>query len=107
MMQRSLIYFPRTRSLETALAVAGLILITPFSSLLAVAHQHLTLLLVLILLRDRFNNLELLADYRAPMILVSGSADRTAPEQRLALPQKNAHTGPLVHWSSPGRPQQP
>lgn len=82
-------------------AVAGLILITPFSSLLAVARHHLPLLPVSMLLRDRFDNMELLADYRGPMVLVTGSADRTVPES-LALPLKNAHKGPLLHWSQPG-----
>lgn len=82
-------------------AVAGLILVTPFSSLLAVARHHLPLLPVSMLLRDRFDSQELLADFRGPMVIVTGSADRTVPE-RLALPLRDAHSGPLHHWSQPG-----
>ena len=82
-------------------AVAGLILVTPFSSLLATARYHLPFLPVSLLMRDRFDSLELLADFRGPLVIVTGSADRTVPE-RLALPLKDAHQGPLLHWSQPG-----
>ncbi|MDO8863737.1 alpha/beta fold hydrolase [Haliea sp. E1-2-M8] len=82
-------------------AVAGLILVTPFSSLGATARHHLPFLPVSLLLRDRFDTLELLTDFKGPMVMVTGRADRTVPE-RLALPLKSAHQGPLLHWSQPG-----
>ncbi len=82
-------------------ATAGLILVTPFSSLVAAARYHMPFLPVSLLMRDRFDTLELLTDFTGPMVIVTGSADRTVPE-RLALPLKTAHQGPLLHWSQPG-----
>lgn len=81
--------------------VAGLLLVTPFSTLVAAARHHLPGLPVSLLMRDRFDTLHLLADFEGPMVMVTGSADRTVPEH-LALPLKRAHTGPLLHWSQPG-----
>lgn len=82
-------------------SVAGLILVTPFSSLVAAARHHLPFLPVSLLLRDRFNVLDLLADFTGPLVVITGSADRTVPE-RLALPLQETHPGPLLHWSQPG-----
>ena len=82
-------------------AVAGLVLVTPFSSLVAVARYHLPFLPVSLLMRDRYDNLEQLAAYEGPMVIITGSKDLTVPE-RLALPLKNTHSGPLLHWSQPG-----
>lgn len=82
-------------------AVAGVILVTPFSSLVAAARHHLPFLPVSLLMRDRFDTLGLFSGFKGPMVMVTGSADRTVPE-RLALPLKSAHQGPLLHWSQPG-----
>ena len=70
-------------------------------SLLAAARYHLPFLPVSLLMRDRFDSLTMLADFRGPLVIVTGSADRNVPE-RLALPLKEAHQGPLLHWSQPG-----
>lgn len=81
--------------------VAGIILVTPFASLGAVAQLHMPFLPVALLLRDRFNTLELLAGFEGPLVIVTGSDDTLVPEP-LALPLKAAHRGPLLHWSQPG-----
>jgi pimeloyl-ACP methyl ester carboxylesterase len=82
-------------------AVAGMLLLTPFSSLGAVAQHHMPFLPVSLLLRDRFDTRKLLADFAGPMVIVTGTADTIVPEP-LALPLKAAHQGPLLHWSQPG-----
>jgi pimeloyl-ACP methyl ester carboxylesterase len=81
-------------------AVAGIVLVTPFASLGAVAQHHLPFLPVALLLRDRFETLDLLSDFEGPLVIVTGSADDTVPEQ-FALPLKTAHQGKLLHWSQP------
>jgi pimeloyl-ACP methyl ester carboxylesterase len=81
--------------------VAGIVLVTPFASLGAVAKHHMPFLPVSLLLRDRFDTLELLAGFDGPMVIVTGTEDTIVPEQ-LALPLKAAHRGPLLHWSQPG-----
>jgi uncharacterized protein len=81
--------------------VAGLLLVTPFQSLLAVARHHLPWLPVSLLLRDRFESGQLLADYVGPLVIVTASDDNIVPA-RLALPLKEAHRGPLPHWQQEG-----
>ena len=81
--------------------VAGLLLVTPFASLGAVAQHHMPFLPVSLLLRDRFDTLALLAGFDRPMVIVTGSDDSIVPEQ-LALPLQAAHRGKLLHWSQPG-----
>lgn len=81
--------------------VAGLLLVTPFASLGAVAQHHMPFLPVSLLLRDRFDTLALLAGFDGPMVIVTGGDDSIVPEQ-LALPLQAAHRGKLLHWSQPG-----
>jgi pimeloyl-ACP methyl ester carboxylesterase len=81
--------------------VAGLLLVTPFASLGAVASHHMPLLPVSLLLRDRFDSLTLLKGFDGPMVIITATDDDIVPEQ-LALPLKAAHRGQLLHWSQPG-----
>ena len=81
--------------------VAGMLLVTPFASLGAVAQHHMPFLPVALLLRDRFDTLDLLTNFEGPMVIVTGSDDTIVPEQ-LALPLQAAHRGKLLHWSQPG-----
>ena len=74
---------------------------TPFAALGAVAQYHMPFLPVSLLLRDRFNTLELLVGFDGPLVIVTGSDDTIVPEQ-LVLPLKAAHRGPLLHGSQPG-----
>jgi uncharacterized protein len=82
-------------------AVAGILLVTPFSSLGAVAQHHMPFLPVSLLMRDRFDSQQMLANFKGPMVIVTGSDDTIVPEP-LALPLKAAHRGQLLHWSQPG-----
>jgi len=82
-------------------ALAGMLLVTPFASLGAVAQHHMPFLPVSLLLRDRFDTLDLLTNFEGPMVIVTGSDDTIVPEP-LALPLKAAHRGKLLHWSQPG-----
>lgn len=81
-------------------AVAGIVLVTPFASLGAVAQHHMPFLPVALLLRDRFDTLALLRGFDGPLVIVTGGADDVVPEQ-LALPLKAAHQGELLHWRQP------
>jgi pimeloyl-ACP methyl ester carboxylesterase len=81
-------------------AVAGIILVTPFASLGAVARHHMPFLPVALLLRDRFDTLALLSGFDGPLVIVTGGADDVVPE-KLALPLKTAHRGKLLHWRQP------
>lgn len=81
-------------------AVAGIILMTPFASLGAVAQHHMPFLPVALLLRDRFETLQLLSDFDGPLVVVTGGADDIVPE-RFALPLKAVHRGKLLHWRQP------
>nr|MBP6725035.1 hypothetical protein [Halioglobus sp.] len=81
--------------------VAGLLLVTPFASLSAVAQHHMPFLPVSLLLRDGFDSLTLLKGFDGPMVIVTASDDNIVPEQ-LALPLQAAHRGQRLHWSQPG-----
>lgn len=81
--------------------VAGIVLVTPFASLGAVAQHHMPFLPVSLLLRDRFDSQALLAGFDGLLVIVTGTEDTIVPE-RFALPLKAAHRGPLLHWSQPG-----
>jgi uncharacterized protein len=81
--------------------VAGLLLVTPFASLGAVAQHHMPFLPVSLLLRDRFDTLTLLSGFDGPMVIITGTDDNIVPEP-LALPLQAAHRGQLLHWSQPG-----
>jgi len=81
--------------------VAGLLLVTPFASLVAVAQHHMPFLPVSLLLRDRFDSLTLLTGFDGPMVIVTASDDTIVPEP-LALPLQAGHRGQLLHWSQPG-----
>jgi pimeloyl-ACP methyl ester carboxylesterase len=81
-------------------AVAGIVLVTPFAALGAVAQHHMPFLPVALLLRDRFETLDLLSDFDGPLVVVTGGADDVVPEQ-FALPLKTTHRGKLLHWRQP------
>lgn len=86
---------------EQSQNVAGLLLMTPFSSLVEAARHHLPFLPVSWLLRDRFNTQQLLAEYEGPLVVITGSDDRVVPEH-LAMPLIQSHQGPVRHWSQKG-----
>lgn len=76
------------RSLGSALAVengkkfnpAGIVAVTPFDSLLAMAKKYYSYLPVSLLLKHNFDNLEKAADTDVPMLIISGEEDRIIPQ---------------------------
>lgn len=61
--------------------VAGLLLLTPFDSLVAVAQHHYPVLPVRWLLKDRYPSAEWLRDYRGPVAVVVAGRDSVVPAQ--------------------------
>ena len=60
-------------------AVAGLLLITPFTRLADVGRHHFPWLPVATLLRDRYDNVAALADYRGRVAVVTAENDSVVP----------------------------
>lgn len=59
--------------------VRGLILVTPFDSLLAVARHHYPFLPVRLILRQRFDSIARAPSIRIPLLVLMGSADAIIP----------------------------
>ncbi len=59
--------------------VAGLLLITPFTSLTDVAAHHYPFLPVRLFLRDRYKSAEALRDYGGPVVFVIAERDEVVP----------------------------
>ncbi|MGC1480846.1 MAG: alpha/beta hydrolase [Chthoniobacterales bacterium] len=73
-------------------AVSALILVTPFNSLVAAAHDHYRWIPVPWLLRTRFDSVRNLADYPGPVAFIVAKEDQTVP----------AHLGQALYESYPG-----
>ena len=82
-------------------AVSALMQITPFDSMVNVARHHMPFLPVGLLLKDRFNNLEALADFDGPLIVVTAGNDQIVPA-KFADPLIEQHSGPILHKDQPG-----
>jgi uncharacterized protein len=67
-------------SLATEYPPAALILRSPFASLPDIAAVHYRWLPSSVLLRDRYQNAETIADVRSPVMVIAGSADTIVPE---------------------------
>jgi len=76
-------------------AVAAVMLITPFDSLVRLARHHMPLLPAGLLLRDRYDNLDALSDYRGPLITITAGRDTIVPPA-FAAPLTRQHRGPLL-----------
>ena len=77
-------------------AVAALLLITPFDSMVNVARHHMPFLPVGLLLKDRFDNVNALSGFQKPLVVVTAGNDTIVPAA-LAEPLLRGHTGPLLH----------
>jgi len=77
-------------------AVAAVMLITPFDALVNVARYHMPYLPVGLLLRDRYDNLAALSDYRGPLVVITAADDTIVPPT-LAASLLAHHGGPLLH----------
>jgi fermentation-respiration switch protein FrsA (DUF1100 family) len=83
--------------LATERGLAGLILEAPFTSLADVAAQRYPFVPVRALLRHRFNNAAMMADVRAPVLILHGRADRTIPVA-LGDALEALATAPVTAW---------
>lgn len=73
--------------------VAGLLLVTPFSSLADVAAYHFPYLPIRILLRERFESAEDLSYYGGPVAFLLAGRDEVVPT-RLGQQLYDSYTGP-------------
>jgi pimeloyl-ACP methyl ester carboxylesterase len=97
------------RSLGSGVAVqlaarrplAGLVLITPFDSLVAVGRRHYGFLPVRALLRHRFDSLALAPTQRAPLLVVAAERDAVIPPEH-ARRLHDAWGGPREWLELPG-----
>jgi hypothetical protein len=73
--------------------VKGIILVSPYDSLVALGHHHYPYLPVSLMLRHRFNSAVLAPEIKTPMLALIGSEDRVVPPR---------HSKVLVeHWGGP------
>jgi len=73
--------------------VAGLLLVTPFSSLADVAAHHYPFLPVRILLQERYNSMEALSHYRGPVAFMLAGRDEVVTTE-LGQQLYNSYHGP-------------
>ena len=73
--------------------VAGLLLVTPFSSLADVAAHHYPFLPVRILLQERYNSMEALSHYRGPVAFLLAGRDEVVTTE-LGQQLYNSYHGP-------------
>ncbi len=59
--------------------IGGLILEVPFASLLEVASQKYSIVPVKYLLKDKFMNIDMIADVNVPLLILHGDMDRVIP----------------------------
>jgi len=92
---------------DPALPVAGVVLLTPWHDLAAVARVHYPWLPVGLLLRDRFDNHAALQGYRGPVVVVTAEADEIIPAaegrrlyQALPTPAKRWHEIPGAYHNN-------
>ena len=82
--------------------VAGLILITPFTSLADVAARHYPFLPVRLMLRDRFDNETALTRFEGPVAVLVAERDRVVPAV-LGKALYEGYQGPRKLWVQEGR----
>lgn len=81
--------------------VRGLILLTPFDSIVGAAAHHYPWLPVRLLVLDRFDSIRALRDFRSPTaVIIAEQDDTTPPEGGKRL--FNSLTGPKQLWLVPG-----
>src|SRR5690606_32358147 len=80
-----IVYFGESIGTGVAVQVAverpphGLILRSPFTSLVDVGREHYPFLPVAWLARDRFDSMARAADIRSPLLVIAGTADSIVP----------------------------
>jgi pimeloyl-ACP methyl ester carboxylesterase len=80
--------------------VAAVVLESPYTSLLDLAHRHYPILPARLLLRDRFDNLSRVPQVTAPVLILQGSVDTLVPPE---MGRRLAAAGRRVEvWEAPG-----
>lgn len=82
--------------------IAGLLLLTPFDSLVNVARYHYPVFPVRLLLRDRFENAKHLESFSGPVAIVVAEEDEVVPA-RFGRALYDAYAGPKRIWVQEGR----
>lgn len=82
--------------------IDGLLLITPFTSLVDVAKKHYPLFPVGLLLRERYDNLRTLEGYHGPVAFLIAGADEIIPPS-LGRRLFEFYSGPKRVWVQEGR----
>jgi len=80
--------------------LAGLVLVTPFDSLAAVAQHHYPLLPVSWLMRDKYPSEHWLRDYRGPVSFMVAGRDQVTPPER-AETLYRSYQGPKKMFIAP------
>jgi uncharacterized protein len=83
-------------------AIAGLLLITPFTSRADVGRHHYPLLPVRLLLRERYDNVRALRNYRGPVAFLLAGRDEVIPT-RLGQRLHDGYRGPRKLIIQPDR----
>ena len=81
--------------------VVGLILLTPFDSLVAVAKHHYPLLPVSWLLRDRYPSVDWLRRYHGPVVVMLAGRDQIVPTET-GRRLYESYAGPKLLLTAPG-----
>jgi fermentation-respiration switch protein FrsA (DUF1100 family) len=81
-------------------AIGAVILESPYTSLLDLAHLHHPLLPSTLLLRDRYDSLSRIASVRAPILILQGARDPLVPPA-MGRRLQAAATAPVELWESP------
>jgi pimeloyl-ACP methyl ester carboxylesterase len=81
--------------------ITGMVLLAPYNKLVDVAQAHFPWFPVRLLLIDRFNSASYLRNYRGPVSILTGMADRVVPE-RFGLRLFTGYGGLKKLWEFPG-----
>jgi hypothetical protein len=88
--------------LATEIHPAGLVLVSPFTSLPDVAAKHFCWLPARLLVRDRFDNLAKIARVAAPVLVLHGKQDAIVPFADAAPLAESAKQGALIPFATAG-----
>jgi hypothetical protein len=81
--------------------IAGVVLISPFNSLVDAAQSHYPMLPVFLLLADRFPSEKYLRDYHGKVGIILDGKDNIVPE-KLGYRLLDGYAGPKKLWAFPG-----
>jgi uncharacterized protein len=82
-------------------SVRGLLLVTPFDSLLSVARKHYPWAPVSLILKDRYDSSRVLQDVRLPLAMIVAEGDDIVPVDS-AIRLFESYSGPKKLWRVPG-----